>query len=208
MRPVGQQILLFYSATVSTVLAVVLLAGAGGRNNPRSFDRIQVHRIDVVESDGTLRMVISNKALLPPVIVRGREQPQMGEPRPYAGIIFYNDEGTENGGLVFGGHRNERGEVIDSGASLSFDRYGAGQIVQLAGVDDATDRFAGLAVNGNHRRRIWVGSDPSGTALLSLMDAEGRRRIVLQVTEDGKPGMQFLDEKGRVLQQFPPATHP
>ena len=57
-------------------------------------------------------------------------------------MIFYNDEGSENGGLIFGGRKNEKGEVVDSGGNLSFDKYGANQIVQRAGVDDKTDRFA------------------------------------------------------------------
>ena len=30
-------------------------------------------------------------------------------------MLFYNDEGTENGGLVFGGHRNANGDVVDAG---------------------------------------------------------------------------------------------
>jgi hypothetical protein len=116
-----------------------------------------VHRIDITEPDGTLRMVISNKARLPNVIIKGQEHPEMGEPRPQAGMIFYNDEGTENGGLIFGGRKNEKGEVVDSGGSLSFDKYGAGQIVQLAGIDDKNDHFAGLGVNDG-RQRVWVGN--------------------------------------------------
>ena len=69
-------------------------------------------------------------------------------------MIFYNDEGSENGGLIFGGRKNERGEVEDSGGNLSFDKYDANQIVQLAGVDDKSDKFAGLAVS-DQARRIW-----------------------------------------------------
>jgi hypothetical protein len=38
---------------------------------------------------------------LPPVIVKGKEHPEFGEPRPQAGMLFYNDEGSENGGLIF-----------------------------------------------------------------------------------------------------------
>lgn len=98
-----------------------------------TLDQINVHRINIVEPDGTLRMVISNHAQLPGIIARGKEQMFT---RPQAGILFYNDEGSENGGLIFGGHRNSKGEVVDSGGSLSFDKYEANQIVQLAGVDD------------------------------------------------------------------------
>jgi hypothetical protein len=67
--------------------------------------------------------------------------------RSGAGILFYNDEGVENGGLIFGGHRDGQGRIVDSGVSLSFDKYGVGsQMVQLAGVSDSADRFAGLRV--------------------------------------------------------------
>ena len=199
MKRFGQQFLIIYSAVLSTVFAVVLLTGAAGRRS--QFDEIQVHRIDVVEPDGTLRMVISNKDRLPPVIVKGKEHPEFGEPRPQAGMLFYNDEGSENGGLIFGGRQNEKGEIVDSGGSLSFDKYGAKQVVQLAGVDDKTAQFAGLAIS-DQKRRVWVGRTDDGNASVSLMDSQGRPRITIQVTKDGAPSLSFLDEKGQVLRRF------
>ncbi len=47
------------------------------------------------------------------VIVRGKENAKVD--RPQAGLLFFNDEGTENGGLIFGGHRDQKGDVVDSG---------------------------------------------------------------------------------------------
>jgi len=204
MKIVSQQVLLVYSALTSTALAVVVLMGAKP-HGVQAFDEIQVHRIDVVEPNGTLRMVISNHDRLPGVIVNGKELPPSD--RPQAGMTFYNDEGSEDGGLIFGGRRNEKGEVIDSGGSLSFDKYGANQIVQLAGVDDKEDRFAGLAVSDGNRR-IWVGRTADGTAAVSLMDAKGRKRIVMQVAEDGSPSLIFLDDKGHTMQRLLPAAQP
>jgi hypothetical protein len=198
----GQQFLVIYSALLSTAFAIVVLTGASARRS-QSFDEIKVHRIDVVEPNGTLRMVIADKDRLPPVIINGKEHPEMGEPRPQAGMLFYNDEGSENGGLIFGGRRNDKGEVVDSGASLSFDKYGAGQIVQLAGVEDSTDRFAGLAVS-DQNRRIWVGRSDDGTASVALMDAHGRKRLVMQVTDQGTPSLSFLDEKGLTVRRLLP----
>lgn len=200
MNKLAQHFLLIYSAVVSTVFAAVLLTGASAPHN-QSFDEIKVHRIDIVEPDGTLRMVLSNKDRLPPVIIKGKERPEMGEPRPQAGMIFYNDEGTENGGLIFGGHRNQLGQVVDSGGSLSFDKFEANQIVQLAGVDDQEDQFAGLAVN-DQSKRIWVGRTGDGDASVALMDTQGRKRIVMQVTKDGASSILFLDEKGTVLKKL------
>jgi len=61
-------------------------------NRNASFDIIDVKRINVREPDGTLRMAISSKALFPDAIVAGQEHLH---PRPMAGMLFYNDEGTE-----------------------------------------------------------------------------------------------------------------
>src|SRR5262245_40284563 len=129
----AERALLIYSLAATATLVVIFLTGAAAPK-PRVFEEIQVQRINIVEPDGTLRRVISNKKRLPGVIVKGKEQPPVD--RPQAGMLFYNDEGSENGGLIFGGRKNEKGEVVSSGGSLSFDKYGANEIVQLAGVDD------------------------------------------------------------------------
>jgi len=175
------------------VLAAFTLAGSAAAKVQR-FDEIDVHRINVREPDGTLRMVISNHARLPGVIVRGKENPPID--RPYAGMLFYNDEGTENGGLIFGGHRNANGEVVDSGVALSFDRYGASsQFVQLAGVQDSMNHIVGLtlsetAATGN-RRRVFIGHDKEGVASVSLMDRNGQNRILYRSLPTERPVFRF-----------------
>lgn len=204
MTTTFQKGLLVYSALVSTVALAALLMGARSSQQTH-FDEISVHRINVTEPDGTLRMVVSNKARLPPVIIKGKERPEMGEPRPQAGMIFYNDEGTENGGLIFGGRTNDKGQVVDSGGSLSFDRYGAGQTIQLAGVDDSENHFAGLAVNDTGGQRVWAGRGRDGLASISLAGTDGKERIRLQVTGEGKASIVFLDAAGTVIQELAPA---
>jgi hypothetical protein len=198
-----QKGLIVYSSIVSTLVLTALLMGA--KPEAKHFDEISVHRLNVTEPDGTLRMVISNKDRLPPVIIKGKERPEMGEPRPQAGMIFYNDEGTENGGLIFSGRKNEKGQIVDSGGSLSFDRYGDGQTVQLAGVDDGENHFAGLGINDVGGQRVWVGRDRNGLASVSLAGTDGKERIRLQVTADGKGTIVFLDARGKVIQEIAPA---
>jgi hypothetical protein len=181
------------------------IAGCVASRNAK-FDEITVQRIKIVEPDGTLRMIISNHARFPGIIVRGKEEPF---DRPQAGMLFYNDEGSENGGLIFGGHRNSKGEIVDSGGSLTFDKYDANQIVQLAGVDDKDDKFAGLMVGdsqpgGDSPSRIWVGRKGDGTATIALMDAKGRKRLLMEVSESGAARIQFLDENGKALNQLVP----
>jgi hypothetical protein len=202
MKKSSERILLIYSAIASTACLAAFLTGAASLKRP-VFDEIQVHRINVVEPDGTLRMVISNKNRLPGVIVKGKEQPPTD--RPQAGMLFYNDEGSETGGLIFGGRKNSDGQVVDCCGSLSFDRYGANQIVQLAGVDDVTDQFTGVSVR-DMRPRIWVGRKADGAATISLMDGSGRPRIVMSAPASGTPTLEFFDESGKVVQRLVPES--
>jgi hypothetical protein len=200
------KLLVVYSTVLTTLLAANALPGSASAN-VHDLDEINVHRINVREPDGTLRLVIANHARLPGVTVRGKESPP--KDRPYAGMLFYNDEGSENGGLVFGGHRNAKGEVVDSGVALSFDRYGGNsQFIQLAGVDDSSNHIVGLTVSDTDatstRRRVFVGHDKEGVARVSLMDRSGRTRILLQVTSDGTPSLSFLDADGKVVNQLGP----
>jgi hypothetical protein len=205
MNVTTARFLTIYSGVLTVVFAATVWSQYHCRAETGNFDELRVHRINIVETDGTLRMVISNHAKLPGIIVRGKEEPL---DRPQAGLLFYNDEGSENGGLIFGGRRNDKGEIVDSGGSLSFDKYGANQIVQLMGVDDREDRLAGLSVTDSitgtdTRRRVWLGRGEDGTAQLSLMDANGRKRLRLQVAADGTSSLTFLDAEGKVTGQVP-----
>jgi hypothetical protein len=198
-----QRFLTVYSAVLTLALAVILLAAA---SPPKSMvlDQLTVRRINVVEPDGTLRMVISDHASLPGIVVRGKERPFA---RPQAGILFYNDEASEIGGLIFGGRRDAKGAIRDAGGSLSFDRYEANQIVQLLGVDDAEDKLAGLLVldspsGAEVHRRIWLGRGEDGTATLALLDGQGRKRLLLQVAQDGTTTITALDAEGKVARDL------
>jgi len=202
----SKNLIAIYAFVVTAVLAYT--AGTRAAQATQSFDEISVHRIKVVEPDGTLRMVISNHASFPGGVVRGKE---LGSnQRPGAGILFMNNEGTENGGLIFGGHQGPDGKVAEAGVSLSFDKYGVnGNFVQLAGISDVQNRFAGLrikdnTVGGPNNNRLWVGNGDDGAATVALMDIQGRRRIVMEVKADGTSSLTFLDAAGKVVNQLVP----
>jgi len=89
-----QRVLLIYSGVLTGVLAIVLLSGFDGLQKTASFDPIDVKRINLVEPDGTIRLVISDKSKFPGLIVKGKEYTQ---DRQTAGMLFFNDGGTENG---------------------------------------------------------------------------------------------------------------
>jgi len=79
------------------------------------FEEINVERINVVEKDGRLVMVLSNQARQHPGIMDGKVV-ERDYPRP-PGLLFFDQHGDEMGGLVFG----ENGEQGHFG-SLTFDK--------------------------------------------------------------------------------------
>jgi hypothetical protein len=51
--------------------------------------------------------------------------------------------------------------------------------------------------------RLSIGRGRDKSAVISLSDAKGRERIQISVTADGTPGINFLDEKGKVTYRLP-----
>ncbi len=87
-------------AVVSTLFFAVFLLSAFAVVSKKKFEEIDVERINVVEKDGKLRMVISNEARQHPGISNGKVI-ERKSPRP-PGIIFFNHLGDEMAGLIFG----------------------------------------------------------------------------------------------------------
>jgi len=87
-------------AGVITILCGVFLLSAFAVSKNKKFDEIDVERINIVEKDGKLRMVISNQERQHPGIVNGKII-ERKFPRP-PGMIFFNHLGDEMGGLIFG----------------------------------------------------------------------------------------------------------
>lgn len=88
-------------AVISTLLfGVFTVTAFTVQSRKQKFEEIDVERINVVEKDGRLRMVISNQERQHPGIVNGKVIERKG-PRP-PGIIFFNHLGDEMGGLIYG----------------------------------------------------------------------------------------------------------
>lgn len=136
-------LLAVYSGILTVALTTVLLTGAHKPANA-SFDQITVHRINIVEPDGTPRMVLSDHAEFPGAYYLGKEYPRTD--RDATGILFNNDEGTENGGLVFGG-RKDRNGVTHSWGHLSFDEYNRDQTLAMESDSEGSSRNTYYAVN-------------------------------------------------------------
>jgi hypothetical protein len=139
----SRRFLTIYSGVLTAIFALTILGGFAGPTKKSTFDEIYVQRINIVEPDGTLRMVLSDKSKAPGVILKGKEYPR--EDRKTAGVLFFNDEGTETGGLIFGGMKDENGKVENWG-HLSFDQYEQDQVFSIDAGDENGHRRSGIAI--------------------------------------------------------------
>src|SRR5216117_807397 len=129
-----------YAVVSSLAFCVIAVGGFRGlvhQEKRATFDEIDVGRINVMEPDGKYRMVISNRPRSIAPIYKGKPFGYAGGGRP--GIIFFNDEGTENGGLTFGGSRTPDGTFTAS-HHLSFDQFDQDQIMVLNYTDNNGQR--------------------------------------------------------------------
>jgi hypothetical protein len=222
--------MLYSGALTAAVIWLGLTAATPSAKNAR-FDTIDVGRINIREPNGTLRMTIASSARAPGFIGGGKEYPRPD--RRMAGMLFFNDEGTENGGLIFAG--KDAGGKASSGGSLTFDRYHQDQVVQLFGFEEGQERSAGIKVNDQPEgrldfpavdrvrtlpekqqesayraanvggtQRLFAGRAVDKSSQLVLRDGQGRKRLVLRVGEDGAASIDFLDQTGKVQRTVRP----
>jgi hypothetical protein len=164
-----------YGLVVTTAVGVMSLA-AFRSQPPRTakFVEIDVERINIVEPDGKLRMVISNRPRSIGPIYKGKEFGYKGGGRP--GMIFFNDEGSENGGLTMTGSRDSLGRYRAS-TSMSFDQYDQDQILTLQYSDNNGQRRTGFTVADRAEVNIydWVHQRDS----ITLMPDTAARRAAM-----------------------------
>lgn len=127
--------------------------------NAEKMDELTVKRINVVGEDGSIRMVISNETRQHPGRIAGKDLPKRKRP---AGIIFFNNDGNECGGLIFA--VNDTGKVIDSDMSFTMDNYNNDQVVQIVNSEEYTNG------KGSIRRGLVVNEFPAGTSLPAFVD--------------------------------------
>jgi hypothetical protein len=168
-----------YAVLATTLCAILLLTGFTGLRGPQTFAEIDVERINIVEADGTLRMVISNQERQHPGIVNGKVI-ERSSPRP-PGMIFFNHLGDEMGGLIFGAN----GELGHFG-SLTWDKVRNDQTIgfrHLEGDDGAYSTGLEMWQQPNIPADVMVARYDSAAA---VSDPDGRARAIRELREQGQ----------------------
>jgi hypothetical protein len=174
-------------AVVSTIALVVLVTGAFVRAPQRAkFTEIDVERINVVEPDGRYRMVIANRPRSIGPVYKGKPFGYAGGGRP--GIIFFNDEGTENGGLTFTGARDSTGRVAAS-SHFSFDQFNQDQILYFNYNEQGGRRQTGLTIADRAPVDIYDLVQARDSIVRTVRDSAQQRAALAALTapRNGEP---------------------
>lgn len=123
----------------------------------KKFTEIDVERINIVEKNGDLKMVISNRERQHPGISNGKVI-ERESPRP-PGILFFNQIGDEMGGLVYG----ENGENGHFG-SLTWDKFRGDQTMGFRHLESSNGSYSsGLS--------MWQQPNIPGEQMGALLDS-------------------------------------
>lgn len=143
------------------------------------FDQITVHRINVVEPDGTPRLIISNKSGFAGEFYHGKEISRPDR-QDSAGMLFLNDEGTENGGMLFGGYKSKDGAVHSFG-HLSFDEYEQDQTLSLDTNQDGHERSSSYQINDNNTTLMTPEVFSAYARVRAMLDGPDKQKAMADV---------------------------
>jgi hypothetical protein len=186
------RILRAYAFVTSIVLAGLSVAAYRQAGASQRFGEVTVERLNVVDANGTLRLVISNKDRMHPGIIDGKT---IDRPRPVAGLLFFNDRGDEVGGLTFTGQ--EVAGKPQANAGIMFDQFRQDQTIGFSYSERDGKRTAGL--------QVWDRSDtPLGelieklNAANRLTDSVQREAAIKAARAAAPPGLQrvFVGKTG------------
>lgn len=200
--------LVVYSGMLTVILIVVILCGAAELRNP-SFGIITARRINIIEPDGTVRLTISNRADFPGAWNRNKEYPRPDR-REAAGMLFMSEEGTEQGGLIWGATQLPDGTIENHG-HLSFDQYEENQIFAIDAGQDGKDKFSRIAIADQgdfpieEKRKAneaiqKLPPNEQAAAWKKFFAAHRHdvNRLVLGRSRDGSVGLDLRDQNGKV----------
>ena len=174
-----------YAGGASLALVVLVSAGLTQSSQTQRIDELTVQRLNVVDANGTLRMVLSNKDRMHPGVMDGKV---IDRPRPVAGLLFFNDVGDEVGGLTFSG-REEKGQGT-ANAGLMFDQWKQDQTIGIQYSESQGQRSVGLQVWDRSEAQRLSELIERLNAANAIQDIEARSAAIQAARATASPGHQ------------------
>jgi hypothetical protein len=177
------------AVVASLVLSAASLTMVMQADNNGSFKTLSVERLNIVEADGTVKMLLTNAERFPTTEeVNGTVLNEDRKKR--SGMLFFNEDGIEAGGFIYDGRKNARGH--SAGMSLTFDKYDGDQVMQLLTVDEKRNDKriirSGLSFNDRAEHETQGGTRAIMRELAKISDRAEREAKVAEYEQQGLIG--------------------
>lgn len=189
-----------FVANVIMFSATLMLTLGGFTQSPRQTT-LTVERLNIVDSTGRLALVLANGAQLPGAVFKGKEYPPSFVGRgKSAGMLFFNEEGDEVGGLIYEGAR--RDSSYRAFGHLSFDQWEQNQVVAMQYTDNGASRSAGVRVwdrptDAPLERQFALAEQMQSMPRGAARDSVNAERLRVRARVAGTPRM-FIGSEDRV----------
>ena len=148
----NRELIFLRAFAVATVAGLVFISTTAFKKfGNQKFGEIDVERINIVEKDGTVKMIITNVDRFPNGTTQINNRPTNADRKKRSGMLFFNEEGIECGGFIYDGKKTANGH--SAGLSLTYDQYDGDQVFQLITEDykEGDRRFVGSSLRGSDR---------------------------------------------------------
>jgi hypothetical protein len=185
-----------YAIGVTLLLAALPIAAFQQGRRTR-FTELDVERVNIIEKNGRLRLAIANPDRMPPITFKGKEYPGLrgGSAPGMAGMLYFNEEGTEAGGFGWRGRKTPTGH--SAAGLVTFDQYNQGEALALWYTDETGRRQAGLVVYDQPEGSAQAGFD-SMMVFRQIADSAERARRQ-QRFRDGLRAQGIMSYRTRVF---------
>ena len=180
-----------YAFLSALIISFFALSSFSKKDKVQEVDELIVKKITVVGEDNLPRMVLSNESRQHSGRMNGKDWEKRERP---SGIIFFNNQGDECGGLVF--QTKEKDGKITSGMSFTMDNYKDDQVIQILNDEFYTDGKAYI------KRGISINEFPIGSNVderndklkeLSTIEDENERKAKIN---------ELMEKEGSVNRLF------
>lgn len=184
----NRELVFLRTFAAATAIGIVFIGTSAFVNNTnQKFTEIDVERINIVEKDGTVKMVITNVDKFPNGKTTINGKPTNEDRKKRSGMLFFNEDGIECGGFIYDGQKTQNGH--SSGLSLTYDQYDGDQVMQLLTQDykEGDRRFVSSGLMFNDR--------PSNESQIRTAE------IMKELDELGKKDPKAADAKYKIYEE-------
>ncbi|MBP1164414.1 hypothetical protein JOE44_001298 [Chryseobacterium sp. PvR013] len=217
----NRELIFLRTFAFAAVIGIVFLtASAFKTDGNQKFTEIDVERINIVEKDGTVKMIITNVDKFPTGEDKINGSPTNKTRKKRSGMLFFNEDGIECGGFIYDGQKNQNGH--SSGLSLTYDQYDGDQVMQILTQDykkgDKRVVSSGLYFNDRPSKESQLRTGQIMAELNQIKDPDaaqkkykeyeqqgligGAPRMMLGKTKDEHNGLFLFDSKGKPRARF------